>query len=297
MKHIFSLLISLLFLSYGLIAQVEDYDIQDGDTINKVVNGRRAGQWYIKAAPNHKEGYKTGDLVEEGTYVNGRKSGLWKKYYPNGRLESEINYENSRPTGPYTLYYENGKVEEKGNWQRNKNTGDFKRYHPNGKLAQDFQFTSSGKRTGEQKYYYENGQLRLTGTWQEGMETGEMREYYENGDLMAIKNFSNGVMDKNSVQTFAPKSPQVDPLKKQMAAGKDINVKAGSADAPNQGGFDGNGYRKLYNRDKQISKDGIFKNYRLIDGKYYIYNENGILQQIMIFKGGRYVGDGVIEES
>lgn len=297
MKHLVALFISLFFLSDGLIAQVRDFDILDGDTVNKVVNGRRVGQWYIKAGPNHNEGYKTGSLVEEGVYVNGRKTGLWKKYYPGGSLKSKINYVNSRPTGPYTLYYKNGKVEEKGNWERTKNTGNFKRYHPNGTLAQDFQFTNSGKRTGEQKYYYDNGQLRLVGSWKEGMEIGEMKEYYENGDIMAVKNFNNGVLDKKSVQTFAPKSPQKNPLDKQLSAGKDINVKAGGSDAPNLGGFNGNGYRKLYNRDKQISKDGTFKNYRLMDGKYYIYNENGILKQIMIFKGGKYVGDGVIEES
>jgi len=297
MKQICLLLFSLLFLSEGLLAQTQDYDLQDGDTINKIVNGRRVGQWFIKAGPNHHEGYRTGNLVEKGNYENGRKQGLWKKYYPNGRLKSEITYVNSRPKGPYTLYYDNGKVEEKGNWERTKNTGSFKRYHPNGKLAQEFKFTASGKRSGAQRYYYENGNLRLEGTWQEGEESGQIKEYYENGDLMAVKNFNNGVLDKDSYETYAAKSPQQDPLKKQMAAGKDMAVKAGSSDAPNQGGFDGNGYRKLYNRDKQISKDGTFKNYRLIDGKYYIYDDNGILQQIMIFKNGKYVGDGVIEES
>ncbi|MAY84137.1 MAG: hypothetical protein CMP59_08395 [Flavobacteriales bacterium] len=297
MKYVIGIFISLIFLSDNLIAQVQDYDIQNGDTINKVVAGRRVGQWYIKAGPNHNDGYQTGDLIEEGKYENGRKQGLWKKYYPGGKLKSEITYVNSRPKGPYTLYYKNGKVEEKGNWERTKNTGSFKRYHPNGKLAQDFNFTATGKRTGEQKYFYENGQLRLVGTWQEGQETGQMKEYYENGDLMAVKNFNNGVLDKASVQAYASKSPQQDPLQKQMAAGKDMNIKATSADNPNQGGFDGNGYRKLYNRDKQISKDGTFRNYRLIDGKYYIYDDNGILQRIMVFKAGKYVGDGVIEES
>jgi len=297
MKHFLLICLSLIFFRPASVAQMQDYELLNGDTINKIVNGKRVGKWLIKAGPNRNADYKTGSLVEEGKYVNGRKEGLWKKYYPNGKLKSEITYISSRPKGPYTLYYKNGKVEEKGSWDRNKNTGGFKRYHPNGKIAQDFQFTASGKRTGEQKYFYENGQLRLVGSWQDGLETGQMKEYYENGDLMAVKYFNEGMMDKDRMETYAAKSPQADPLKKQLSEGKDINVKAGIADQPNQGGFDGNGYRKLYNRDKQISKDGTFKNYRLINGKYYIYDDNGILQQIMIFKGGKYVGDGVIEES
>lgn len=287
----------LAFLIVFSETQAQNYELYKGDTINQLVNGRRTGKWIIKAGPQKHPEYNTGAIVSEGEFQNSRKQGVWKTYYPNGRLKSEITYVNSRPKGPYTLYYENGKVEEKGNWEKTKNTGDFKRYHPNGKLAQDFSFTPGGKRSGEQKYYYDNGQLRLKGNWQEGQETGQMKEYYENGDLMAVKNFNNGVLDKNNYETYAPKTPQQDPLEKEMNAGKDMNVKASSSDNPNQGAFDGNGYRKLYNRDKQISKDGTFKNYRLIDGKNYIYDENGILQQIMIFKNGKYVGDGVIEES
>ena len=56
-----------------------------------------------------------------------------------------------------------------------------------------------------------------------------------------------------------------------------------------------NGQYTLYNRNKQISKDGIFKDNRLIDGKSYIYDENGILQRVAVFKAGVYVGDTQVE--
>ena len=78
--------------------------------------------------------------------------------------------------------------------------------------------------------------------------------------------------------------------------GKAVRVTAVKGDSPNQGGVSGNGYNKLFNKNKQISKNGVFTNYRLIDGKYYKYDENGILFLIMIFKEGRYIGNGVIEK-
>ena len=34
-----------------------------------------------------------------------------------------------------------------------------------------------------------------------------------------------------------------------------------------------------------------------MDGKQFKYDDNGLLLQIMIFKNGKYIGDGVIEES
>ncbi|MEQ8910400.1 MAG: toxin-antitoxin system YwqK family antitoxin [Vicingaceae bacterium] len=289
-----------LLLFFSLLSPVfsQSFELVDGDTINYMdENRRRQGMWIVKAKAAKHPGFQVGQVVEEGEYKNSRKVGLWKEYFPNGNLKSKITYNNSRPMGPYTLYYENGKVQEEGNWQRTKNTGDFKRYHPNGQVAQEFTFTDDGRRNGKQKYYYPNGQLQLEGDWQGGQESGELKMYYENGDLMEVKYFNDGVMDQSKFQTFAPKTPQEDPLKKQMDAGKDVKVEASkTAEKPNIGGFDGNGYAKLYNPNKQISKDGEFENYRLMDGKYYRYNDDGILTQIMIFKNGKYIGDGVIEE-
>lgn len=290
-----STLVILLAFSWNATAQ--SFELNGTDTINKIdATKKRQGYWMIKAQPPKFREYPVGNLVEEGNYVSSRKEGLWKKYFPSTKLKSEITYKASRPFGKYTLYYENGNVEEDGNWERTKNTGEFKRYHENGQLAQSFTFTESGKRSGKQVYYYPNGKLRLEGTWNEGLETGEQKEYYENGDLMSVKNFNGGTLDPASFETYAPKTPLKNAVEKMVEEGKDLNVKATKEDEANQGGFDGNGYKKLFNRNKQISKDGVFKNYRLIDGKYYKYDENGILTQIMIFKDGRYIGNGVIEK-
>jgi hypothetical protein len=32
-----------------------------------------------------------------------------------------------------------------------------------------------------------------------------------------------------------------------------------------------------------------------MEGKAFIYNDNGILTRVLIYKAGKYVGDGVIE--
>lgn len=295
MKY-FGLLLVMLFLFEGeYLAQ--SFELNGTDTINRIdANRKRQGYWMIRAKPPKFRAYKPGSLVEEGNFKDSRKYGLWKKYFPSSKLKSEITYKGSRPFGAYTLYYENGNVEEAGTWERTKNTGNFKRYHENGKVAQEFTFTESGKRTGKQVYYYPNGNVRLEGTWKEGMESGEMREYFENGDLMSVKNFEGGVLDKSSYETYAPKTAQKDALDNMIDAGEDMKITVKSDEKPNQGGFDGNGYKKLFNKNRQIAKDGTFKNYRLIDGKQYKYDENGLLVRVMIFKEGRYIGDGVIEK-
>ena len=56
-----------------------------------------------------------------------------------------------------------------------------------------------------------------------------------------------------------------------------------------------NGKQTLYNKSKQITKDGWFKDNRFMEGKAFIYNDNGILTQIAVYKNGIYVGDAPIE--
>ena len=49
------------------------------------------------------------------------------------------------------------------------------------------------------------------------------------------------------------------------------------------------GYQKLYNKQNQIAKKGIFKGGKLIDGSKYIYNKDGLLSGVEIFKNGVYI--------
>src|ERR1041385_6885533 len=53
---------------------------------------------------------------------------------------------------------------------------------------------------------------------------------------------------------------------------------------------------KLYNSKRQIVKDGVFKKDSLITGKEYVYDKNGLLIEIKIFKDCKYDGDDPIEE-
>jgi antitoxin component YwqK of YwqJK toxin-antitoxin module len=52
-----------------------------------------------------------------------------------------------------------------------------------------------------------------------------------------------------------------------------------------------NGYYVLYNKKGQITKEGTFKDNRLMEGKNYLYNATGMVQVIELYKDGYYVGD------
>ncbi len=297
MKNIYiCLLLCLGNISLAVAGYGQSYEIYQGDTINRIdANNLKQGLWKIFNRTKNLPGYEPDQLVEEGAYKDSRKVGIWKRFFPNGNMQDEIEYSNNRPNGYYKTYFENGQVQEEGTWKNNRNIGAFKRYYENGQVSQDFKFNESGKRDGEQKYFYENGQLMIEGVWDGGKESGIVKEYYETGDIKAEKNFAGGVLDPESTKTYEPKKPIKEKEEPKVAS----NVTVEKNEKPNPAvtsKFDGNGYAKLFNLNKQVSKDGVFKNYKLIDGKWYKYDDNGILIRIEIYKDGKYIGDGVIDE-
>lgn len=296
-----------VFLSFWNVSASQSYQIYNGDTINVVdENNMKQGHWIYFGKMKNLPGFGPDQKVEEGPYKNNRKNGDWTKYFPDESTKSIIAYVNNRPNGPYKVYYENGQVQEEGVWKNNRNTGKFIRFHENGEIQQEFTFNASGKREGYQKYGYENGQVMIEGNWAEGKEDGAITEYYADGSVKSVKVFNGGQMDAAKTQTFEPKNPIVeevksaDPTKTAPEIDKeDVVLSAQTVKSGNTVKvqlFDGNGFTTLYNKNRQISQKGEFKNGKLMDGKWYRYDENGLLVAIEVYKDGKYIGDDVIED-
>lgn len=299
----FAILILLVFKENMIFSQAipyQSFSIYKGDTINIIdANGLKVGKWIVFGKDVSKPDYSPEQIVEEGVYVNNKKEGLWISYYPNGMKKSEITYKNGRPNGPYKLYYENGVVQEEGTWGGNKNTGSFKRYYPSGKVQQEFNFNEAGKREGIQKYYYENGQVMIEGEWKDGKEQGEIKEYYEDGSLKAIRVFEDGKFNPEKSKELPPSSPKQIIASKPPEPEKEVippPPPPTAEEKPNIGEFTGNGFFILYNKNKQISQKGEFKNGKLWNGKLYNYDKNGLLVRVAVYKDGKYIGDAPLEQ-
>ncbi len=287
---VFIFFVMTMVLSHSSLA------VQISSEINKVDGkGQRQGYWIIKGDMVNEPAYKPENKVEEGRYTDNRKEGRWKKYWPNGKLRSEINYAAGKPTGEYQLFYENGKTEEHGFWASNKNTGDFKRYYDNGNPQQHFLFADNGKRNGLQKYYHENGKMALEVNIINGSESGVMRRYNPDGALIEEKVFENGVLKQS--KTMGATKPQVaaakDPYDKNVGSvqSKATNDKTNAAET-----FKPDGFNTLYNKNGDVTQSGEFKEGRLFNGKWYRYSNDGILVRIEIYRGGTFIGTGVISE-
>jgi len=259
-------------------------------------NGRRTGYWIIDGSIKATPGYDANQVIEEGHYESNRKEGLWKRYFPNGNMQSEITYKRNMPSGAYKTYHKNGNLEEEGNWVNNRNTGSFVRYYPSGMVAQEFEFTDGGLRDGVQKYYYENGQAELVVNIKEGKEHGKMTRYYSNGDIKEELKFDGGVAKESTRKTYKEIQPQENIKETQVVPVIESKPVVETEDKPNISVFKSTGKNTLYNKNKLISQTGYFKNGRLWNGKKYKYDSNGILKAIEIYKSGKFLGNGVLEE-
>ena len=120
-----------------------------------------------------------------------------------------------------------------------------------------------------------------------------------NGDKRKEKVFNDGMLDDEKTKVFQPQKALAvkyeTPVSKEPPKIADAKTeKTNEAQKP----FDGNGYAKLFLAGARLSKDGEFKNFRLINGKDFIYNkDSGALERIGLYKDGKYIGDAPIEPS
>ncbi len=299
MKKLLYIFLLISFISTAQ-SQSSEMDTNGKDTINKIdITGKKQGKWIVRGKDKPGTCYPPEGKVEEGLYENNRKKGIWIEYFCNGNMKNKLTFVNGRPDGYAIMYHENGKISEEGNWKANKWVGNYKLYYENGQVQHEFVFNQAGKRDGAQKYFYDNGQIAIEGNFANGKESGLIKEFYENGDVKAEKNFADGNVDVASIKEYQPKKP-IKP-KSDNPAENAPKIVLKPDEKPNEAATKGkgpivlNGQHTLYNKSKQITKDGVFKDNRLMEGKAYIYDDNGILQRVAVYKNGVYVGDTQVE--
>lgn len=298
MKKLLYILITVCGASY---AQSQSSEVVGKDTVNRIdVDGKKQGKWILMG--KHKPGtcYQPEQKVEEGKYQDNRKTGIWIEYFCNSNMKNKLTFVNGRPDGYAIMYHENGKISEEGNWKNQRWVGNYKLYYENGQVQHEFVFNPSGKRDGAQKYFYDNGQVAIEGNFANGKESGLIKEFHENGDIKAEKNYADGNVDVATIKEYAPKKPIA--KKSDVPADNAPKIVVSKDEAPNDGTKKAagplvlNGQQILYNKNKQITKDGVFKDNRFMEGKAYIYDENGILTRVAVYKNGIYVGDTQAEK-
>jgi antitoxin component YwqK of YwqJK toxin-antitoxin module len=276
----------LFLLTTFLVTSAQSSSIGNGDSLNmKDASNQKQGWWKVYNTDGKYKGYEMGQLVEEGEYLNNRKTGVWTKYYPNGNKKHELTFANNIANGYAKIYYRTGELQEEGIWKMNRWAGQYKYYYPDGTLKYDWNYNSSGKREGEQKYFHENGVLQYIGDWKAGNESGELLEYYEDGSIKAKRYFEDGKVEPDKTVNLVEGKEFDENVKKYSGKPRPKSISKGEMV---------NGYNKILNSDGTVRQEGTFKDKKLIDGKVYEY-ENGQVVKTIIYEGGKRMGEETLQ--
>ena len=150
---------------------------------------------------------KTGDLLFEGEYLNGKRNGKGEEYNSEGRIIFEGEYLNGKRNGNGKEYtyesndydefisdeeYSNGEGDNEKEEKEEIEDIPFLYYHDNRILIFDGQYLN-GERHGKGKEYYDNGILKFEGEYLNGDKvTGKL--YDENSNLYCNLTLANGLI-------------------------------------------------------------------------------------------------------
>jgi antitoxin component YwqK of YwqJK toxin-antitoxin module len=285
----FLALISLNFNCALANFAIDNFNYQ-GDKINKKdASGKKQGKWIYYGKDRPDEGYPIQGKIEEGFYRDDRKEGVWIKYHNDGftpKLKGM--YVNHRANGHFVKFHSNGKIKETGFFQNGQYQDSLKRYNEFGQLEYEANYNESGKEQGKVRFYYPDGKIEFEYYSQNGVPTGNATRYYENGEVKQIIEFgTDGSINKSETKEI------VNTINKTQYPNA-VTEKAPTIIKPivKLGKFQVNGYNKVYNEQDEIWQDGDFKDGRLNNGKVYVYDRDGILLKVKVFKNGVYHSDG-----
>jgi antitoxin component YwqK of YwqJK toxin-antitoxin module len=271
----------------------------------------RSGQ--LTTIINYKAGIYHGDrftFLEDrivlDPYVDGKKIGLAKVFYPDSTLWIETPFENGVESGLSTEYAkEDGRIISLIHY---KNGFPFKREYINRK-------DGLGRKQGIWKTFHDEGELASVSEYSSDIKNGYFKWFTENGELIKIEKYVNGALIEDAPET------QIKDLKTTYYPDGTIKTQATYLDNVAEG------VRKEFNPDGTLKAGYIMRRGRIIGkgiiddagkkqgpwieyymtgvvkakgtytntirtGKWLFYHENGELKQSGYFtKDGKHTGE------
>lgn len=124
-------------------------------------SGKRQGHWLITAGMLElKDDWQPPQVVSEGNYLNGYKTGVWTTYDRSGQKRVDESFEAGVRNGQSIIYYPDGKPLMQITWTKGRIDGPAKTFYPDGKVCEEgtwrFDYWQE-----EYRLFDRNGHLRV----------------------------------------------------------------------------------------------------------------------------------------
>ncbi len=130
-----------------------------------------------------------GVRISETPYIQGRKEGLGKLYFPNGKLSVLVPFENDQKNGILVQYFPNGQIWRETEFVHDVREGEERTYYDNGSLASCC-FYSKDLLEGLSQSWNPEGVLVFEAEYKDNMRHGIFKKYYDNGKPLLEQTFA-----------------------------------------------------------------------------------------------------------
>ncbi|HNY14291.1 MAG TPA: toxin-antitoxin system YwqK family antitoxin [Bacteroidales bacterium] len=157
--------------------------------INKTdAQGKKQGPWIRK--------YPSGSILYEGTFVDDKPVGVFKRYNQNNSLNSVLVYSSDGRKASASFYHPNGFILSRGKYTDQLREGTWKFYssETNGCLLSEENY-SKNVRHGVALKYYPDSTVAEKISYINGIKSGEWTQYHPNGKIYLRTSYVNGLLD------------------------------------------------------------------------------------------------------
>ncbi|MES2557523.1 MAG: hypothetical protein V4604_15315 [Bacteroidota bacterium] len=297
------LLLTLLLLSVGF-AQASD--LKTKTSRNHVnASGEREGFWVV-TKDNDPILNDQAVKYKEGSYKNGRKEGVWITYYEDGvtpRLIGE--YADNRPAGTYFRFDKKGELVQASSVPKRISIKQSVQ-SSNSVYSCKMMFNQREMIAGQVFFTHRLFKKDLSFQFWVGESLEQVKSETKLVDYSWLNaNYTKVLMTYTAIRT--PKKMRLEPLATSVSPVKDkkqnLNTKGLAYYHPpvlkdprvSKGMvFMPNGLNKVYTENAEIWMDGHFMNGQLYTGKVFVYDHDGVLLKVRLYKNGIYESDGVL---
>jgi len=168
--------------------------------------------------------YQRGELFVTGAYdAAGKRTGVWKTYYPSGVLQEEVTYKAGELTGESRTFYPNGAPKERKRfnaegklveeWEYNRggiptaqavasgSDATVRRKHLNGVEEVSFNLHDGELVDGVYTFHDDKGRKTSEITFRNGDRTGPFKDYFPDGKLKEEGRYVDGEYD-GTIKTY-----------------------------------------------------------------------------------------------
>ncbi len=237
----------------------------------------------------YKQFFRNVKLVE-GTYQNGLRHGIWKRYFPDGKLWIKGNYFKGKPDGKWEVWFSDGKPAARMYFNIGVKTGHWEGFYVNHEKSLDLIFAPAGF-LAQAVNYYPSGRVAINEEAEvsKGDTLTFRSTYYSNYNIHTYVEKRNGLIDGQRIryhktgsiwESFTYTSGRLKSVV-EMREEKGRPLDFGTL-------WNGNGLLKTYYLNGTLYSEQSYKN-GLLNGPITIYN-NGKVAGTGHFKNGKPSG-------